>query len=132
MCEVVNVVTLGSYGRKFIYISRFFLFGSLYQLSIPVTFIVLELQWCSLAEQQKCENNANKTWNWVIHGVCSNCRKNTVHVGPRGFEVVNAWKLCHHARLHFLKRDSAIIRACIFVPKTCATLINITNTVLLK
>lgn len=47
-----------------------------------------------------------------------------MHVIPWGLGVANAWKLCHYARLHFLKSDTAVIGACSFVPKTGATLMD--------
>lgn len=51
------------------------------------------------------------------HGACSTCRKNTVHIIPHWFRLVNAWKLslcqvafseegqCYNWGLHFSSKD---------------------------
>lgn len=109
-------------------ISFIFLFCFIHQLTYANDFHCHRIMLLFIDRvTKKCKNMLMRNGLGRCHGVCSNCRKNAVHVIPWGFEVINAWKLCHYARLRFLKRNNAIfhhIGACIFHPKPWATLAN--------
>lgn len=75
-------------------------------------------------DSEKCRNmlvrNGNGRWSWSVDYL----QEEHSAFNPHSLRTATAWKLCHSARLRFLKRDSAIIGACIFPLKMWTTLTN--------